>query len=312
MIGIISHPACVLHEISPGHPECPDRIRVIEKALKKSKLEPFLKYYNAIPARKTDLIEAHDINYVDFIFNNAPKVGIFQIDADTIMNPHSLQAALLAAGGAMEAVDLVMKGEIKQAFCNGRPPGHHAEKARAMGFCFFNNVAIAVLHAINQYKLERIAIVDFDVHHGNGTEDIFLEDDRVMLCSSYQYPFYPMTPIEENSHLLHLPLAAGTRGLEFRKLFAQKFLPKLEEFQPEFIFISAGFDAHAIDPLANLKFMEEDYYWLGKEIYELAEQSCKGRIVSCLEGGYALKVLGQCVVAHLAPFVGISFDELFL
>lgn len=311
MIGIISHPDCLLHEISPGHPECPERIQVIEHALKQSKLEPFLKFYQAIPAHKAELTTAHDAEYVDFIFKMAPKEGFFQIDADTTMNPHSLQAALLSAGGAIQAVDIIMKGEVEQVFCNLRPPGHHAEEARAMGFCFFNNVAIAVLHAINRYKFERVAIVDFDVHHGNGTEDIFLGDNRVMLLSSYQYPFYPMTPIQENSHLLHLPLPAGTRGLEFRKLFAQKFLPRLEDFEPEFIFISAGFDAHAIDPLANLKFEEEDYYWLGKEIYEVAEKNCSGRIVSCLEGGYALKALGQCVVAHLAPFVNKSFADLF-
>ncbi len=306
MIGIISHPDCLLHEISKGHPECPERIQVIDHALKNSKIKPYLKFYQAQPANKQDLMLAHDTEYVELIFNHAPKTGIFQIDPDTVMNPHTLQAALLAAGSAIQAVDLVMKNEVQQAFCNVRPPGHHAEHARAMGFCFFNNVAIAALHAINQHNLSRIAIIDFDVHHGNGTEDIFLQDDRIMLCSSFQYPFYPMSPQHENSHLLHLPLSAGTRGIEFRKLFAQKFLPKLEDFAPEFIFISAGFDAHAIDPLANLKFLEEDYYWLGKEIFELAAESCDGRIVSLLEGGYALEVIGQCVVAHLAPFVGIS------
>jgi len=299
-IVVISHPDCLLHDMGDMHPEQPARVQVIAQALQFSNLASQIKNYSAELATREQLKRVHDPDYIEQIFQVAPKTGLIHLDPDTAMNPHSLTAALRAAGAAVQAVDLVMSGKFNLVFCNVRPPGHHATRGQAMGFCFFNNVAVGVAHALTEYKLKRIAIIDFDVHHGNGTEDIFQNDERVMLCSSFQYPFYPGSGADTISHhILNAPLPAGAGGKEFREVVEQQWLPKLETFQPELIFFSAGFDAHAQDVMANLQFHEEDYFWVSRVIRDLAQKYAQGRMISMLEGGYALDVLGKSVVAHL-------------
>lgn len=321
-IAVISHPNCMFHEMGPMHPESPERVHAIDKALHAdSKLRSHLQFYTAKPCIKQDLRRVHTPEYIEEIFASSPMEGLHCLDPDTLMNPHTLDAALLAAGAAIQAVDLVMAeansesesnsmnssasvASVSQAFCNIRPPGHHAEHDRAMGFCFFNNVAVAAAYAMEKYPIKRVAIMDFDVHHGNGTEDIFRNDERVMMCSSYQYPLYPGYPVITNHpRLIHSPLHSGAGGKAFRTAVTEQWLPALNRFQPDFIFISAGFDAHYKDPLANLNFKEEDYFWVTQQILSEAEKHCKGRIVSCLEGGYALDALATSVVAHLTAFI---------
>lgn len=302
-IGIISHPECLLHEMGPFHPECPERIQVIDHALRQADFSQDLRFYEALLASKEQVSLAHDKAYIDRIFKYAPKQGRLDLDPDTSMNPHTLQAALYAAGSVIQAVDLVMKQQVNQCFCNVRPPGHHAEHNKAMGFCFFNNIAIGARYAMQTYHLNKIAIIDFDVHHGNGTEDIFKDEPKVLFCSSFQFPYYPFnTVVQNNPHILHIPLNAGSEPEAFQKMVKSHFLPVLHAFDPEFIFISAGFDAHREDPLANLNFTENDYYWISKEIFSIANLCCDGKIVSALEGGYNLDVLGNSVVAHLRAF----------
>jgi len=303
-IGIISHPECLLHEMGPFHPESPERIQIIDTALRNSEFVQDLRFYKALAATRDQLIAVHDPAYVARIFQYAPNSGRLDLDPDTSMNPHTLQAALFAAGSVIQGVDLVMKQEVNQIFCNVRPPGHHAEHNKAMGFCFFNNIAVGVAHALNNYKLNKVAIVDFDVHHGNGTEDIFRENEKVLFCSSFQYPFYPFNEvIQNNPHILHIPINPGRDNEYFKNMVSSHWLPTLHQFQPEMIFISAGFDAHKQDPLANLNFTEEDYYWISKEIFNIATLHCEGKIISALEGGYNLNVLGSSVVAHLSAFI---------
>lgn len=303
-IALISHPDCLLHEMGFSHPEQPDRIRVIEMALRQADFNSQLMRYPAPLATREQLKRAHDEDYVEQIFQIAPAEDMIMLDPDTMMNPHTLPAALRAAGAVVLAVDLVMKKEVNAAFCNVRPPGHHAEHAQAMGFCFFNNVAVGVLHALEQHRLQRVAIIDFDVHHGNGTEDIFRDDERVMLCSSFQHPFYPNSGAEtQNQHILNMPLPAGFGGQEYREKVSADWLPAVRDFKPEMIFFSAGFDAHALDPLANLNFQAEDYAWITRQIKQIADEVCEGRMVSALEGGYELGVLGQCAVAHVGAML---------
>jgi acetoin utilization deacetylase AcuC-like enzyme len=229
-----------------------------------------------------------------------------QLDPDTAMNPYSLEAALRAAGAAVMATDMVMRGEADNAFCNVRPPGHHATRDQSMGFCIFNNVAVGVAHALAQYGLQRVAIVDFDVHHGNGTEAIFHDDPRVMLCSTFQHPFYPYSGADSgNAHIINVPLPAGTDGAGFRAAFMAHCLPALERFAPEMLFISAGFDAHREDDMAMLKLTEADYTWVTQQVKTLAQQYAHGRIVSTLEGGYALSALGRSAAAHIRVLAGL-------
>ncbi len=305
-IGLISHPDCLLHEMGESHPEQPARIQAIANAITESGLDNILKKYLAPLATREQLLRVHPADYVEHIFKIAPQKGLIALDPDTWMNPHTVTAALRAAGAAVFAVDLIMKNEIQAAFCNVRPPGHHAERARAMGFCFFNNIAVAVAHALEYHGLKRIAIVDFDVHHGNGTEDIFKHDERVLFCSSFQYPLYPFAGIDTVSdHIINVPLPPGALGSEFRKQVQTRMLEKLYQFQPEMIFVSAGFDAHAAEELASLNFHEGDYAWIGQQIKQLADETCQGRIVSTLEGGYVLDVLGRCVVAYLRSLTKI-------
>lgn len=301
---LISHPDCLLHEMGDFHPEQPARLRAITAAINNSELPKKIKNYAAPLATREQLLRVHRAEYVEQIFQLSPLQGYQQLDPDTAMNPYTLQAALRAAGANVYAVDLIMQKEINNAFCSVRPPGHHAEQAHAMGFCFFNNIAVGVAHALAAYHLNRIAIVDFDVHHGNGTEDIFKTETRVLLCSSFQHPFYPFSGTsDQQKNKLILPLAAHTSGNEFRQKIREQWLKPLRDFQPELIFISAGFDAHAEDDMANLLLVEADYAWLTKEIRKIADQSAEGRIVSSLEGGYALEALGRSVVAHIRELI---------
>jgi len=304
-IAIISHPHCLLHDLGEGHPEQPARVQVIQDAIKQYPFKEPVKFYEAPLATREQLLRAHANAYVDWLISIAPKEGYIAIDADTIMNPHTLEAALRAAGSVPYAVDLVMQGDAQVAFCNVRPPGHHAEFDKAMGFCFFNNVAVGVIYALKKYQLERIAIIDFDVHHGNGTQNIFQHDKRVMYCSSFQHPFYPGYEDEiDNPHILSLPLPAGTTGKVFReKVEEAEWFEKIAAFRPQLIFFSAGFDAHTKDPLADIHLEETDYVWLTSHIAKIATVHCDGRIISVLEGGYHLEVLAQCVPAHVNAMV---------
>lgn len=282
------------------HPESSERLHAINDQLIASGLLDHLIHYNAEQASKEQLTQVHNPAYVEWVFQNAPTEGLINLDGDTAMNKFTLSAALHAAGAAVQAVDLVMAGEVENAFCCIRPPGHHAGRNGASGFCIFNNVAVAAAHAIKHHGLQRVAILDFDVHHGDGTEDIFHDNPQVMLCSTFRHPFYPYKGAESgNDHIINVPLAAGTRGAEFREAVTAHWLPALERFQPEFLFISAGFDAHYEDDMGGLALKEADYLWITETLKQIAKQHAKGRIVSVLEGGYALHALGRCVMTHI-------------
>ena len=296
----LTHPACLKHEMSAGHPESPARIHAIEDQLIASGLMPYLAHYDAPEATREQLLRVHERAYVESVFAQSPQTGLVYLDGDTAMNPHTLSAALHAAGAAVKAVDLVMEGRAENAFCNIRPPGHHAGRASAAGFCLFNNVAVAAAHALAQYGLKRVAIADFDVHHGNGTEDIFHDDPRVMLCSTFRHPYYPYKGVGSgNEHMINVPLAAGASGEEFRTAVTKHWLPALERFQPQLLLISAGFDAHLEDDMGGLALRESDYIWVTERLKELAEKYACRRIVSVLEGGYALSALGRSATAHI-------------
>jgi len=296
----ISHPLCLRHEMGAYHPECPARLQAIEDQLIASGLLHYLQHHDAPAATREQLLRVHDANYLDAIEASVPQHGLVQLDPDTSMNPFSYQAALRAAGAVVQGVDLVMAGKVENAFCSVRPPGHHAERDRAMGFCIFNNIAVGAAHALAQHGLQRVAIADFDVHHGNGTEHMFHDDPRVMLCSTFQHPFYPYCGADSgNDHIINVPLPAGTRGEEFRAAVTQHWLPALEHFQPELLLISAGFDAHRDDEMSMLGFSEPDYAWVTTELKMLAEKYADRRIVSTLEGGYELHALGRSVAAHI-------------
>ena len=295
----ISSPKCLLHDMDPEHPEQPARLHSINDQLIASGVELALQFIDAQPASLAQICRAHDRKFVDDVIRKAPEEGNRWLDDDTLMMPHSLDAALYAAGAGIDAVNLVMKDEADAAFCAVRPPGHHAEYAKSGGFCIFNNVAVAARHAMAEYDLQRVAIIDFDVHHGNGTEDIFKDDERVMFCSSFQHPFYPFSGDKPTkAHIVNTPIPAGTKGDEYRELVLHWF-DKLDKFKPELVLISAGFDAHAEDGLGHLRLVEADYEWITLQIKDIADKHCKGRIVSMLEGGYALSALSRSVVMHL-------------
>lgn len=304
-ISLISHPDCALHEMGSHHPESPARLSAIQDQLLSSGLDLILQHHDAPLASREQLCRVHDAEYVEHIFLKAPEEDRVWLDPDTTMNPHSLSAALRAAGAVVLGVDLVMSGQSKAAFCNVRPPGHHAEHNKAMGFCIFNNIAVGAAHALHAHQLKKVAIVDFDVHHGNGTEDIFREVPEVLLCSTFQHPCYPDTGSHVVSdHIVNVPLPVGTNGQVFRTAVETHWLPKLETFQPELILISAGFDAHVEDDMASLCLVEQDFAWVTREIKTIADKYAKGRIVSVLEGGYALSALGRSVAAHLDALLG--------
>jgi acetoin utilization deacetylase AcuC-like enzyme len=303
-VAYVTHKDCLLHEMGAGHPESPARLAAIYDQLSADGLLSRLRVVEAPCASREQLDRAHDPAYVERIVRIAPKEGAVRLDPDTAMNPYSLNAALRAAGALVHAVDLVAKAEASAAFCAVRPPGHHAERGRAMGFCLFNNVAVGAAHALGMPAIARVAIVDFDVHHGNGTEDIFRNEPRVLFCSSFQHPFYPGSGAHTRSdHIINMPLPAGTTGIEFREQVDARWLPALDDFRPEFVFISAGFDAHAADPLAQLLFTEEDYSWITEQLVAIAKRHARGRIVSTLEGGYDLPALERSAAAHIAALM---------
>lgn len=304
---LVSHPDTLLHVMDGSHPESPARITAINNLLKSSGIETKLKRYEAPAATDEQLVRVHTPAYIKDIRRLAPKAGSVRLDQDTSMGPMSLSAILHASGANVLATDLVMSGKVKNAFCCIRPPGHHAHKARAAGFCIFNHVAVGVAHALSHHKLNRVAILDFDVHHGDGTEEIFKDDPRVMLCSTFQSPFYPGTGADSRTdRMINVPLAAGTDGKGFRKAVETEFLPALEHFKPEFVFISAGFDAHAEDPLAQLGLVKDDYIWITDFAKDVASRHAKDRIVSSLEGGYHLPALAESAVAHIKTLAGIK------
>lgn len=290
--------------MAPGHPESPQRLRSIEAELQRQGMWDQLEIVDAPSAAREQLLSVHSADHVDRIFENAPTEGLYSIDPDTAMNPHTLAAALHAAGAAVCAVDTLLEGRAQSAFCGVRPPGHHAERDRVMGFCFFNNVAIGAMHALLKHGLTRVAILDFDVHHGNGTQDVFAGDERVLFCSTHQHPFYPFTGQPADAgNIVNVPLAAGADGEVFRAAVQKHWTPAIDAFRPQIIFVSAGFDAHRDDPLALLNFEDEDYGWITRHIVELARQHCDGRIVSTLEGGYNLEALGRSAAAHISELM---------
>lgn len=296
----ITHGDCLLHNMGNQHPEQPARLQAVEDQLIASGLINYLLRADAPAARREQLERVHTPGYIDAIERAAPQQGIAHLDADTAMNRHTLSAALHAAGAGILATDMVIAGEAVNAFCNVRPPGHHAQRSRAMGFCLFNNVAVAAAHALEHHGLKRVAIADFDVHHGNGTEDIFRDDPRVLMVSTFQHPFYPYSGIDGRSErMVNIPLAAYSAGREFRAAVEQYWLPALAAFKPEMLFISAGFDAHRDDDMATLNWVEADYAWVTAQLKTVAQACAQGRLVSLLEGGYDLQALGRSVAAHI-------------
>jgi acetoin utilization deacetylase AcuC-like enzyme len=302
----VTHKACLDHLTPPGHPERPDRLRAINEALDGERFQALVRA-EAPPAALESIALCHPMDYVEAVRDATPKTGHTQLDADTSMSPGSFEAALRATGGALHAVDAVMTGKASNAFVAIRPPGHHAETARPMGFCLFNNVAIAARYAQDHHGASRVAIVDFDVHHGNGSQDIFWSDPTVMYCSTHQMPLYPGTGAvnERGEHdtIVNAPLAPGDGGREFRTAVETRILPRLKTFQPELVIISAGFDAHMRDPLASLNLTEPDFDWATVALIEIAQASAGGRVVSVLEGGYDLEGLAKSVDAHVSALM---------
>jgi acetoin utilization deacetylase AcuC-like enzyme len=298
----ITHPACLNHLTPPGHPERPDRLRAIERVFEREQFQDLVRA--EAPTAEFDTIAlCHPMDYVTALRDASPTSGLVQIDADTSMSPGSFEAALRAAGGGVYAVDEVMAGRVSNAFVATRPPGHHTETARPMGFCLFNNAAIAARYAQKRYGIDRAAVVDFDVHHGNGSQDIFWSDKTVMYCSTHQMPLYPGTGARsergEHNTVVNAPLSPGDGGAKFREAFESVILPRLRDFRAELIVISAGFDAHQRDPLANLNLLEADFAWATQKIMEVAQASANSRVVSMLEGGYDLEGLSYSAAAHV-------------
>lgn len=301
----ISHADCARHDMGAHHPECPERLGAINDHLLVKGLLDYMVPYDAPLATEEQLGRAHASLYVKEIFDAAPTEGLRAVDPDTNMCPHTLQAALRAAGAAVQATDLVLAGEAPTAFCNIRPPGHHAERSAAMGFCFFNNVAVGIRHALDVHHLERVALIDFDVHHGNGSEDIFRGDERVLMCSIFEkglYPFNGEQAVGPNMVNVGLPSRSGSDA--FRAAVTEHWLPALEAFRPQLIYISAGFDAHREDDMGNLGLVEADYAWVTQQLMKVAEKHCHGRVISCLEGGYVLSPLARSVAAHVRVLIG--------
>jgi acetoin utilization deacetylase AcuC-like enzyme len=303
---LISHPACLEHNMGEGHPERPDRVRAIERALESEAFQ-MLARESAPLADDSSIARVHPQEYIEAIREAAPKHGRVALDADTSMSPGTFEAALRAAGGAVFAVDEVMSGRARSAFVSTRPPGHHAEVATPMGFCFFNNAAIAARHAQKAHGAERVAIMDFDVHHGNGTQHIFWDDPTVMYASTHQMPHYPGTGAlgerGEHNQIVNAPLRPGDGGEAFRDAMETTILPRLEAFAPDLVIISAGFDAHRRDPLGNLNFVEADFAWATQKLIGVARSHAHERVVSVLEGGYDLEGLSHSVAAHVTALM---------
>lgn len=301
----ITHADCARHSMGAGHPERAERLGAINDHLLIKGLLDHMIEVDAPLASEEQLLRAHSALYVRELAAMSPREGHVQIDPDTSMNPHSLTAALRAAGAAVEATDLVLGGRVSTAFCSVRPPGHHAERAAAMGFCFFNNVAVGIHHALDAHGLERVALIDFDVHHGNGSSDIFRDDARVLMCSIFEKDLYPFNGEQATgANMVNVGLAPGAAGDALRAAVRDHWLPALEAFRPQLIFISAGFDAHREDDIAHLGFVESDYAWVTRELMEVAARHCGGRVISCLEGGYALSALARSAAAHVRVLIG--------
>jgi acetoin utilization deacetylase AcuC-like enzyme len=303
----ITHADCAKHDMGPYHPESPARIKSVDEHVRAAGLLDKLTLAEAPLATDEQLARAHPESYIETIRDAAPQSGMVQLDPDTAMNPYSLNAALRAAGSGILGIDMVMAGKVQNAFCNVRPCGHHATHNSSMGFCIFNNIAVAAYHATEVHKLDRVAIVDFDVHHGNGTEDIVSDDDRIFMCGTFQHPFYPYSGTDHPArNMCNVPLAAGTGSDGFRKASEEIWLPALEKFEPELILVSAGFDAHGDDPLAQLRLTDDDYAWVTEKLMGVAERHSQGRIVSVLEGGYSIQALGRSVVRHVKVLAGVA------
>ena len=303
---VLTHPAVLGHDMGPGHPERPDRIRAIEHILEEERFRHLVRA-RAPAATRAAILRVHSESYFERLEAVAPSDGLVQLDADTAMGRGTFEAAVRAAGGACRAVDEVMSGKVDNCFVAMRPPGHHAGRATPMGFCFFNNAAIAARHARAVHSAERVAIMDFDVHHGNGTQDIFWSDASVLYCSTHQMPLYPGTggagDTGEFGTIVNVPLAPGDGGVAFRAALQQKILPRIDTFAPDLMIVSAGFDAHRRDPLGGLELVEEDFAWVTSELVMLAKKHAGGRLVSVLEGGYDLDALARSAAAHVAALM---------
>ena len=299
-VALVTHADCILHEMGMHHPESPERLKAVLDALDASGFGGQLTEHEAPLAGAGELARVHADVHIDTVHATAPDEDYAYLDPDTSMNRMSLSASLRAAGAVVHATDLVMGGQATRAFCAVRPPGHHATPVRAMGFCIFNNVAVGAAHALEHHGVERVAILDFDVHHGNGTEDMFRDDPRVMFCSTFQHPYYPFCGADTRSgNVVNVPLPAMTGSAAFRAAVERAWLPALERFEPQFVMVSAGFDAHREDPLAHLQLEDDDYEWITRRIEEVAERHAGGRIVSTLEGGYNTRALARSVVRHV-------------
>ncbi len=299
-----THAECRLHDMGAGHPECPQRLDAIADHLVSTGLDIALQHRDAPQATLDQLERAHTAGYVLQLKDRLEQIQQSgeprALDPDTIACPATWRAALRAAGAAVAATEAVIKGEVANAFCAVRPPGHHATRDETMGFCFFNNVAVGARHALDVLGLQRVAIVDFDVHHGNGTEDIIAGDERVLMASFFQHPLYPGSgAVPKGTNMVNVPIPPYTRGMDVREIIEAMWMPRLEAFRPQMLFISAGFDAHRDDELGQLGLVEADYEWITRRLKDLADRHCGGRIVSCLEGGYALGALARSVAVHL-------------
>jgi acetoin utilization deacetylase AcuC-like enzyme len=306
-----SHAACRGHDMGAGHPECPARLDAITDHLRATGLDAFLSHHDAPQATPEQLARAHATAYVTELSTRLKQVqddGRSQaLDPDTLAAPGTLAAALHAAGAAVAATDAVLAGRARNAFCAVRPPGHHATRSETMGFCFFNNVVVAARHALDVHGLERVAVIDFDVHHGNGTEDIVAGDERMLMVSFFQHPLYPYSgAVPKGTNMVNVPLDPYTRGAAVRQAVQQQWLPALDAFKPQMLFISAGFDAHREDDLGQMALVEDDYAWLTRQLRDVAERHAQGRIVSCLEGGYSLSALARSVAAHLRVLADVA------
>ncbi|NBW01647.1 MAG: histone deacetylase family protein [Betaproteobacteria bacterium] len=306
MTAYYTHPTFLAHEMGPAHPECPQRLAAIHDHLTRKGLMALLDVREPTEVSDAAILRAHSVEHLDRLVAASPTDRPYQgLDPDTTMNHHTLRASYLAAGAVVGAVDAVLTERQRNAFCAVRPPGHHAERNTPMGFCFLNNIAIAAHHALAEYELKRILIVDFDVHHGNGTEEIFADDDRVLMVSTFEHALYPFSgDIPLGNNMVNVPLAAYSDGQAMRRAVTEHWLPAIERFRPELVLISAGFDAHREDDLSHLMWSDLDYAWISQQLVQIATQHCNGRIVSSLEGGYAIQALARSVGHHVDALLG--------
>lgn len=303
----ITHDDCLLHDPGEHHPESPRRLSVIHDALHEAQLFDHLRHCQAPLAQDNDILLAHSRKHLEFLTDNRPEQGTFEIDPDTRISPGTLTAAYRAVGAVLHGVNLILQGEVDNAFCAVRPPGHHAERNRAMGFCFFNNVAIGALYALEQRGIQRVAVLDFDAHFGNGTEEILKHNPSVLICTTFEHPLFPSQEYSGRAaRSIDVPLAPGSGSEAFREAVSRQWRPALEAFAPDFILVSAGFDAHADDPLTNLRFSSDDFLWVTQFIMDLAQRHAGGRVLSVLEGGYSLPALGASAAAHVKALMGLS------